>query len=147
MLISDNSLPCTLHPSIHPSLYPPAVKPCNPCVCPIGERSCQQPPPPPPPLPSSGCPLRADKGEAVRASDPAESLRVAARLTSDNSKLHLRFGFQPLNNLKAQDRCSGLQTGQVNSRTLVARLVRWSGGAGAHMAQKTRSSRSRQSRL
>lgn len=154
-LHSHAPLHSSFHPSIHLS-YHPAAKPCNPCVCPMGERSCQQPALPhlsvysPPPLSSVHCALIKGRLCEHPTRQSHTVAPTAASLTSDNSKLQLRFGLPPLNLVKVKDWSLGCRQERWNRGNLLlvlsGRAAR-SGEAGAHMAQKTRFSRCRQSRL
>lgn len=146
-----------LHPSIHPS-HPAVVQPLS---LPNGreELSAASPPssfclPPPlqPPLlllDSVHCALIKGRlcEHPTRHSHTVAA--TAASLTSDNSKLQLRFGLPPLNLVKVKD-WSLCRQERWNSEHLLlvlsGRAAR-SGEAGAHMAQKTRFSRCRQLRL
>lgn len=77
-------------------------------------------PPSPPPHPRSDCPQRTDKGEAVRASDPAHSLYSRQRdwhpTTSGSSRDSDHSRASELS------RTGGKPTGEVKKATLVARI-------------------------
>lgn len=148
-----------LHPSFHPSIFHIILQP-NPATPASAQWArgavSSQPSliflstPSSPPLSSVHCALIKGRLCEHPTRQSHTVAPTAASPTSDNSKLQLRFGLPPLNLVKVKDWSLGCRQERWNRGNLLlvlsGRAAR-SGEAGAHMAQKTRFSRCRQSRL